>query len=295
MKHPNFFIIGAPKCGTSAVAKWLAEHSEVYMSPVKEPHYYNFDISSPFKTLDEYLALFENAGKQHKAVGEASVRYLYSRAASNIMRDNPDALFVVMLRNPVDMAPALHEQRWFTLIDNIKDFRKAWRLQEKRKMGMHIPAMCRDAELLQYGSWCKLGEQVFDLLQVVPRDNCHFIYLDDLKKSPQKEWTSLLKFLGVSDDNRNTFFVENAAKTQRFRFIVIIFQKLGILKRSVFGKRFRIGLTKWTKRILRKERRRPTLDLEMEAELERYFREDIDLLGEVTGRDLSNWFRLNNS
>ncbi|WP_423824885.1 sulfotransferase [Salinibacter ruber] len=36
---PNFFIIGAPQCGTTSLADLLAQHPEVYFCPEKEPRF----------------------------------------------------------------------------------------------------------------------------------------------------------------------------------------------------------------------------------------------------------------
>ena len=79
MKKPNFFIIGAPKCGTTSLASWVSEHPSVYMSPLKEPDY--FHANEKIGSLKEYEQLFEGAGPEHITVGEASVRYLYSQVA----------------------------------------------------------------------------------------------------------------------------------------------------------------------------------------------------------------------
>lgn len=59
MKKPNFFITGAPKCGTTSMARWLAEHLNIYMSPVKEPNFFNTDDQwTVTRTLRQYEALF---------------------------------------------------------------------------------------------------------------------------------------------------------------------------------------------------------------------------------------------
>ena len=54
MIRPNFFILGAPKCGTTSVAAWLSEHQEVYMSPTKEPHFFNTDHKRFLNSLESY-------------------------------------------------------------------------------------------------------------------------------------------------------------------------------------------------------------------------------------------------
>ena len=75
---------------------------------MKEPHYFNTDDQQCVATLGDYELLFVDATDQHIAVGEASVWYLSStEAVRNILRYQPEARFIVMVRNPVEMAPAL--------------------------------------------------------------------------------------------------------------------------------------------------------------------------------------------
>lgn len=139
MKKPNFFIIGAPKCGTTSLAAWLAEHPQIFMSPIKEPQFFNKDVGFPMKSLQAYEKLFKDASSGHIAVGEATVLYLYSKVAvRNILDYNPDAKFIVCLRNPVDMAYSLHEQWFFNGIEDIEDFKEAWLMQDIER-GRHRP------------------------------------------------------------------------------------------------------------------------------------------------------------
>src|SRR5205085_12040837 len=44
MKEPNFFVVGAAKCGTTTLYHILFQHPEIYMSPIKEPNYFCTDI-----------------------------------------------------------------------------------------------------------------------------------------------------------------------------------------------------------------------------------------------------------
>jgi hypothetical protein len=73
MNRPNFFIIGAPKCGTTSLANWLAQHPNVYFSPTKETHYFNND-RSPTNYHDEYsyLFMFATARSEQNAIIEGS-------------------------------------------------------------------------------------------------------------------------------------------------------------------------------------------------------------------------------
>lgn len=290
MKSPNFFIIGAPKCGTTALASWLAEHPHVFMSPVKEPHYYNTDLRRTITSEVEYQRLFAGAKGQHIAVGEASVLYLYSaEAVPQVLSDAPDARFVVMLRNPVEMAPSLHEQLYFTFNEDVEDFRAAWYLQQDRASGNQLPKASTEPALLQYGRICGLGCQVKRLLATVPREQCHFILLDDIKNNVEAEWLRLLEFLSVPDDGRESFPTENSAKSRRYPVVARSALALGRLKTRLFGRAFSLGLLNRVNRLTREERARVPLDPGMRAELEAYFHDDVRLLESLLDRDLSCW------
>ena len=131
-KVPNFFIAGAAKSGTTAVARYLEKHPQVYMSPIKEPSYFARDIIPGLQPSnwqrnqrglekylngsmeerrggcvlewDSYLKLFRNATKEI-AIGEASTAYLISpNAPLEIRSEIPHARIIIMLRNHVERA-----------------------------------------------------------------------------------------------------------------------------------------------------------------------------------------------
>jgi len=71
---PNFFIIGAPKCGTTSLATYLGMHPNVFMCSPKEPHYFSTDINWQLvKNKNDYLKLFAKATNDNFAIGEGSV------------------------------------------------------------------------------------------------------------------------------------------------------------------------------------------------------------------------------
>jgi hypothetical protein len=88
---PNFVVIGAAKAGTTALYWYLSEHRAVFMSPVKETNFFAYNLDQtgklvygdpdvhrfPVRTLEEYQALFADAGEA-TAIGEASPLYLES-------------------------------------------------------------------------------------------------------------------------------------------------------------------------------------------------------------------------
>ena len=122
MSLSNFLIIGAAKSATTSLWSYLKQHPEVFMCKPKEPNFFVFEglklphYSGPSdeKTLirklyknnvsdfESYQALFQNAGEA-KAIGEASVRYLYiPEVPERIKKYLPNIKMIIILRNPVN-------------------------------------------------------------------------------------------------------------------------------------------------------------------------------------------------
>src|SRR5690349_11034979 len=143
---PNFFIVGAPKCGTTALYEYLRHHPNIFLPKVKEPHFFATDLGAypSVKTMDQYLGLFHDSNEAQVRIGEASVYYLRSDTALPKIREfNPAAHIIAMFRNPVEMVHALHSQLLYVGIEDVPDFEAAWRLQDPRSRGLHIPPRIR--------------------------------------------------------------------------------------------------------------------------------------------------------
>src|SRR5262249_13384323 len=91
--RPDFFIVGAPRSGTTAMAQFLSGHPDIFMAR-KEMHVFGADLRFGRRfyrrDLPTYLAEFRGHGRRR--AGEASVWYLFSaQAAAEIKRFNPEA------------------------------------------------------------------------------------------------------------------------------------------------------------------------------------------------------------
>jgi len=236
MKKPNFFIIGAPKSGTTALAQYLSEHPAIFFSRDKEPHFFNTDWEHRGVTdFDQYLRLFEDASSHHIAVGEGSTTYLASAVAvPNILKFNPSARFIVMVRNPIEMAPALHTEELYQFREYVLSFREAWHRQKERYRSRKLPAFTKDRRVYNYGDRCNIGSQIERLISVVGRHRVKLILFDDFVQNTRRAYLEVLLFLGVPSDQRKSFPKVNARKMPRSRVVDSI---------------LRYGL--WAKRLLR--------------------------------------------
>ncbi len=297
--RPNFFIVGAPKCGTTALHAYLSEHPQVFMPRAKEPHFFATDLNyySWYRDADTYRNLFALAKSEHLAVGEASVWYLYSeRAAARIRDFNPEARLIVMLREPIQMFRSLHLQMLDIGWEDRVDPEQAWRAQEERAAQRSLPVLCDDAKFLQYGAICSLGKQVERLLSVFPSDQVRVILFDDFTHDTRRVYQETLTFLGLTDDLREDFPLFNVAHEPRWPRVMRLHRRLNraLFKSSVH----RLAMTllaplrpasRWLRRANVTPAAKAPLRAEFERELRAFFAQDIDRLSALLQRDLSHW------
>lgn len=291
---PNFFILGAPKCGTTSMYHWLNQHSRIFFPKIKEPHFFSTDLNEKkraVKDLATYLSLYTEATENHSILGEASVFYLYSeKAVENIINFNPNARFLVMLRNPVDMVVSLHNQYLYSGNEVFRRLEKAWALQDKRPDGIGITKLTADPHLLQYGKVCKLGEQVNRLLDVVPNDRVFFILLEDIKTNAENQLNNIALFLDISYEPVS-FDIQNEAKTINCYALHLVFKYLNRYKKQMGINNIGSGLGGLISRINVRKRHKQPLKSELHNELIGYFEDDVHLLMKLIDKDLSGWLR----
>jgi hypothetical protein len=298
MRRPNFFIVGAPKCGTTALSEYLRGHPNVFLTDPKEPHYFSSDFSGHRYARDEqdYLALFRYAAPEQQRLGEASVGYLYSRTALPAIREfSPDARVIAMVRNPVGMAISLHRQLLYARYEDVSDFETAWRLQAERRAGRRIPATCRAPEFLQYADVCRLGQQVARLYTLFPREQIKVILFDDFIADTRRVYRETLEFLGLPDDHRATFPPINEAKKMRStalsRLVVrgkpLVVSTASLLRKTVGLNLF--PMLRYLERLNQVPAVKQPIQRSLCEEMLAVFREDIDLLAATLDRDLAVW------
>lgn len=292
MKRPNFFVMGAPKCGTTSVWSWLREHPNVYLPSVKEPHFFNSDHAHRgFTDKHAYEALFAEAGPQHYVVGEASVWYLYSKiAARNILKYTGGAKFIVCVRNPVDMAYSLYCQ--FLLRsrrEHIKSFETAWHLSGERMRGRCVGPRVTEPKFLSYKAVCALGSQLAVLIALAGHEAVLPLVLDDLQESPASEYRKILRFLDIPDDERTTFPRLNEGLNVRSLAAHRLLHELRALPESIgFGNVCR-GIGRQLMRLNTDERPRPAMPPHMREALTTHFESEIGMLFGILGKKYPSW------
>lgn len=298
----SFFIVGAPRCGTTALSKILARHPQVCFSRPKETHLFVQDLGvmdEAFWTKNFVEPYFPHLSDQHIAFGEGSVSCLYSpEAIQRILAFDPDAKFIIHVRNPIDMVYSYHGRLLYLLDEDQRDFARAWALQEERKAGRALPKSCRDPRLLMYGDVGRLSEHVERMFATVGRDRCYVVVFDEFIRDPAALYHDLCRFLGLPQDDENHYNQKYSHRTYKNRFI----QRMLVNPPPIVMKAMKAaqitpqqlrantrGLRKWLRRRNTEEERRPTMQPALRQELAAYFAPDVARLSQLLGRDLSHW------
>ena len=108
-KWPDFFIVGAPRSGTTSLYENLKSIPEIFLSSVKEPNFFSISTDKKFfagaiRDKKNYLDLFQNA-RENQLVGESSPSYLRDPKSAQLIYDvSPHSKIIIILRNPIERA-----------------------------------------------------------------------------------------------------------------------------------------------------------------------------------------------
>lgn len=307
---PDFFIAGAMKCGTTTMHAMLAEHPQIFI-PRGEIFFFDIDDfqnhvnffaydGDNWKDLDfegnleEYAAWYQRffaGARPGQLIGEDSTTYLASpRAPARIARFNPDARIIVMLRDPAS-----------------RSYSTYWHLLRAGRLWMSFEDVLRlHPEVLVSRSLYQ--EQIGNWLQHFPREQLHFVLLEELVREPARVVGEVCAFLGAHGEvpahaltlHANRGDAPRSAFLQRWRNRLLWRRDT----RSFFGRLpgppehpepwFSRVVLRFVDRVHRRlnklDRRPPRMRDGTRRFLNQLFRRENRDLAAMTGRDLERWW-----
>lgn len=130
-EKPNFFVLGAGRCGSTTLYSMLRQHPQIFMSRVKEPSFF----CSYFQVVKDpisYFQLFTPAAGQ-TAIGEASHVYLSNpESAAVIHALFPAARFILIFRSPTERAYSLYHWARHAKLEPLETFEEAIAAEHRR-------------------------------------------------------------------------------------------------------------------------------------------------------------------
>ncbi len=305
----NFFLIGAPKSGTSLIHDRMSRHPQVYLSPLKEPNHFASDIdaaqfSPAFRANHpddletyfarrpltrrqvgfvtdpgQYAALFADSLPEHKVIGECSTSYLWSAEAADAIGEKyPEARILAVLRNPVDRLFS----HW--LMARKYGFTRAPLLEAVQKDLAHeSPGWGRSELFVEAGRY---AVQLERWLRVYPAGQVKVLLHEDL--GSEATWKGLAEWLGLDGEipESGTERV-NPAGLPRWEGVNRWLTSSGLKGR----------MAEWMPASMKASLRSkwyssedmPRLQPDERRILFRHFEQDVALLEQLLGRDLAHW------
>src|ERR1700722_3850005 len=300
MSLPDFFIVGAPKAGTTALHGALARHPQLFLSPVKEPKFFLCDGPPPNQggpgdahsyrewiwRPDDYERLFAPA-PAGALRGESTPFYLADPPALKRIRTRvPEARLIAVLRDPVDRAYSNWAHLWADGLETESDFMTACALEDERTAAGWAP-------FWRYKSIGLYAEQLNHLYSLFPRRQVHLVRYKWLVDDPRATLDVICCFLGVEEsvlhhipaENVGTY-VEPSRSNELVRQLFRLGAQAGSLVPPQVWRKASIPLLAL---IQRRPRHRPELAQEDRARLVGYFAADSRRLETMTGWDLADW------
>ena len=291
---PNLLILGAAKSGTSSLYRYLGQHPQVFMSPVKEPTFFvwegrKYDIRGPgvqrigksmVRDIDSYLKLFSDASHE-RIRGEASTGYLHtSGVAERIRHRIPEAKLMAILRDPIDRAFSafLHARR--SGLEPISNFEQALDDEPRRVKAGWIG-------LTTYATVGMYAEQLERFLAVFPCQQIRVYLFDDLVRNPLGVARDAYRYLGVDEEFQPDVSIQaNPGRGVRSARLA---RALGTVRNSSFGRRSALGRS--ARALIRRLNEQPKGQLapNEHRKLAAVFEADVDKLSRMLGRDVSPW------
>jgi Sulfotransferase domain len=303
LRKPDLFIVGAPKCGTTAMSHYLELHPDIYMAR-KEMHYFGSDLhfARQFyrRNLEAYLAEFSQDHGRRLA-GDASVWYLYStQAAAEIKAFNPDARIIIMLREPAEMLYSLYYQFRFDGNEHLPTFEQALAAEDERREGRGLGRQAYLAQGLLYRETARYTDQVRRYFEVFGSDRVHVIIYDDFAANVPAEYRRVLEFLGVGstrikaefEEVNSNKYVRNQALQSAMGDPLLRSAVLAVrpwLPRPVFGAAQKVDAL--LRKLNTRHAVRPPIATGLRRQLKAEFAREVESLGELIGRDLTHWNR----
>jgi hypothetical protein len=314
---PDFFIIGAPKSGTTTLFRMLCQHPHVYGSPLKEPHFFSFGYpgdqgedekhedlvgekssashrkdastgppeagSNTVRSWPDYRDLFSKAGEE-QITGEASTSYMANpNVPSRIKRHCSRTRVLAILRNPVDRAYSQYLHHVRSGREPCDSFEEALASEEQRI----------DAGWSVFWTYKRTGEyhrHLQNWYQHFPREKIKIVTFEEFMEHPISATKDTYQFLGVGTSFEPTLPGKtNATGVPRNRLVHNILNIGGQQLRSTVRSLVPEGVRRFIRSMRNQNLRRPPLSQKTRHRLEKHFREDVQNLERLVDKDFSQW------
>lgn len=288
---PNLIIPGAAKAGTTTIHHLLAQHPQVFLPRVKEPHFFSNDLVWE-RGVEAYVQTHFEGAAGFSVRAEATPHYLYyEKAARRIAEVLPAShqRFLIVLRDPVARAYSLY---WNMVHEGHEtlSFEDALAREDGREGIREIERL--GGIRWQYYNSGLYAKQLECWFRYFTRARFLFILTEDLQADPVGTMDRVFGFLGLAPLESLDAAPKNTAALPRSRALQHFMRRPNRIRRllgTLVPDRWKVDIAE---QILRANRRRfeyPPMHAKTECVLRERFASDVDQLQSLIERDLSAW------
>ncbi len=280
---PNLLCVGAQKAATSSLYQMLRQHPQVYVPERKELHF--FDAPDYRQDLDSYRKHFRGA-EDYPVRVDITPAYLFMPQVAERIHESlgDETKILILLRNPIDRAVS-HYRMTYGRGWEILDLEQAFACEPER-----LAASGRSRYRQSYFSRGIYSDQVERFQERF--SSVKIMLFEDLLNETDESMGELYDFLDI--EFRQIPLASSNKGVSPRSLVLNRFVKRYIQPKGESGPRLldsaRYRLSNAIRRYNRSDKRlKVQLSDEFYQTLQRYYREDIERLELLIGKDLSHW------
>lgn len=290
MALPTFIVVGAAKCGTTSLFRYLQQHPDIFLPESKELNYFSSDIlyrntngvgdkdtlSTIVTSREDYEKVYRYTGRV-KAIGDVSPSYLYNKVHNRIYSELGAVKIVVMLRNPVEKAYSQYMHLVRDQREKLGFYEALMAEAERTKNGW--------SDIWRYADSSKYSGNLYSYIDVFGRENVHVILFNEFKFNTGTVLNNLFAFLGIAASGDIDFSKQhNRSGVARFPFVAEFMQRPSTFKAAI-----KVALPARVRMALRlaimdiNTASKPAIDPKSQEYLRKYFEDDNEQLAKMLG------------
>lgn len=293
---PSFIILGTQKSASTFVQNCLSEHPEIYMPSDEIPFFESPDYEN--STISDLENLFN--GCENKLLGIKRPSYLAKpEVPTRIKKHIPNAKLIVILRNPIERAVSAYYHNMNYSFIPVEDIEKG---MEELLNGHYENSFKRAKEIIDFGFYY---QQLTRYLKYFDRKQLMICFHEDIVENKVGQIQKIYDFLAVESsylpkaiDSKPQAVIYNKPRlrllSMRNRFVYEYNRdrtRLFVKDKNALGKIVARFITVSDKLFLSKMfiSRKPKLSDRISTRLYSVYREDIQMLERLLGRNLNHW------
>ena len=247
---PNLFLIGAPKTGTTALAKNISKHEKIFLPKYGRERffdaitYYDYQEDSSVSSIEEYLLSFDSkeALKATYRLDPCALSMYKQESIDNIINFSPNAKFIIILREPVNASISMHRQRLGYIDIKMREisdnFMECWEKLEERKEGKGFPKGCRNKFLFRYDLLYSYELYLPYIIKTIKKENLFIGFYDEFIGEPDELYSKIFKFLNLENIDINNKQINKPKIIKKSKFL----EYIELLSTKSFTMRSKLGL-----------------------------------------------------